>query len=127
MRSKYGVAATISALFMLVAHSSAAGDVDRGEIVFKRCMSCHALDTEGSQEFGPTLHGIFGRTAGSLASYTLFSDAMKDSGIVWTEETLDAFLAQPKQTIAGNTMNFSALRKASDRAALIAYLREATR
>ena len=73
---------------------------------------------------GPSLHGIFGRKAGSAEGYA-YSEAMKSAGVVWTDETLDAFLADSQGVVPGNTMNFSSLRKPEDRAAVIAYLRQA--
>ena len=103
-----------------------AGDPARGEKVFKRCQACHTLEAGGATTRGPNLHGLFGREAGT-AGYDKYSEAFKTSGIVWTAETLDEFLAKPKQLIPGNTMAFSRLRKEDQRADLIAYLEQATK
>ncbi len=122
----------LSAGVLLCASLTAAGpglaaDLERGERVFKRCAACHSLTADGSQENGPTLYQVFGRQAGAAPGYELYSEPMTASGIVWTEETMDAFLAKPKQVVENNTMNFSALRKKADRTNLIAYLLEATK
>ncbi len=97
---------------------------DKGERVFKKCQACHALAPGEHTDKGPSLHGIFGRKAGTAEGYA-YSEAMKSAGVVWSDETLDAFLADSQGVVPGNTMNFSSLRKPEDRAAVIAYLRQA--
>jgi cytochrome c len=74
---------------------------------------------------GPSLAGIFGRKAGSVESFKRYSPAMRQSGVVWTEDTLGKFLADPQAMIHGNWMTFAGIEDAKDRAALIAYLRVA--
>ena len=73
----------------------ASGDVAAGEKVFKKCKACHVVDAE-KHKTGPHLVNIMGRTAGSADGFKKYSDAMKSSGIVWNEETLDAYLENPK-------------------------------
>jgi cytochrome c len=101
-----------------------AQEPDKGERVFKKCQACHTLAAGEHTDKGPSLHGIFGRKAGTAEGYA-YSEAMKAASVVWSEETLDAFLADAQGVVPGNTMNFSALRKPEDRAAVIAYLRQA--
>lgn len=96
-----------------------AQDTFRGETVFKACAACHAKDH--SNRSGPGLQGIVGRTAASASGFR-YSRAMKQSGIVWDEMTLDAYLAAPQKAIPGTTMPFAGLKDARDRASLIAYL-----
>jgi nitrite reductase (NO-forming) len=120
-------AATLAAIFATLGLASAAlaeGDVEAGEKVFKKCQACHALEP-GKKKVGPNLAGVFGRQAGTQPDFR-FSKAMKESGIIWTEETLDAYLAEPKRFIPGNKMTFNGLRKEADRADVIAYIKEAT-
>ena len=102
----------------------AEGDAAAGKKVYNKCKTCHALEA-GKKKLGPSLNGIIGRTAGSVEGFK-YSDAMKDSGVVWTEENIAAYLEKPKEFIAGNKMAFAGLRKEQDRANLIAYLKEAT-
>ena len=71
---------------------------------------------------GPSLAGVLGRKAGSLASFHRYSDALKRSGIVWNEETLDAWIANPAALVPGNDMRFQGLGDAQMRHNLVAYL-----
>jgi cytochrome c len=109
----------------LVATTGAAIANERGEQVFRRCQACHTLEEGGAQIRGPNLHGMFGRKAGT-GSYA-FSNALKESGVIWTEETLEQFLSEPRTFIPGNTMAAPAIRKPEDRRDLITYLRDATK
>jgi cytochrome c len=102
-----------------------AGDPKKGKRVFARCLSCHILTEEGPKKQGPHLYGIFGRTAGTVEGFK-YSKAMAESGIVWDETTIDAYMADPKGYIPGNRMAFVGIKKAKQRADLIAYLKEAT-
>ena len=100
----------------------ASGDVAAGEKVFKKCKACHVVDAE-KHKTGPHLVNIMGRAAGSAAGYKKYSKAMKSSGIVWNEETLDGYLEKPKAYVRGTRMVFPGLRKDRDRANVIAYLK----
>ena len=100
----------------------ASGDVAAGEKVFKKCKACHVVDAE-KHKTGPHLVNIMGRAAGSADGFKKYSDAMKSSGIVWNEETLDGYLEKPKAYVKGTRMAFAGLRKEEDRAKVIAYLK----
>ena len=100
----------------------AAGDVAAGEKVFKKCKACHVVNKEQNRT-GPHLVNLFGRTAGSLEGYKKYSKAMKSSGIVWDEKTLDAYLKAPKKYVKGTRMAFAGLKKDADRANVIAYMK----
>jgi cytochrome c2 len=100
----------------------ASGDAAAGEKVFKKCKACHVVDAE-KHKTGPHLVNLMGRTAGSADGFKKYSDAMKSSGIVWNEETLDAYLENPKAYVKGTRMAFAGLRKEEDRANVIAYLK----
>lgn len=112
---------------LAVSSPAASQDATRGEQVFVKCQRCHSLDADGPQDEGPHLHGLFGRKAGAVESYTDYSEALKTSEIVWTEETLDEYLEKPKAFVEGTTMRFRGMRKEEDRQDLIVYLREATK
>jgi cytochrome c len=102
-------------------------DLVNGRILFARCGICHALTAEKSKgKKGPTLAGLFGRKAGSVKGYK-YSKAMRSKGIVWNETTLDIYLTKPKAYVPGTTMIYRGLRRKSDRADLIAYLKNALR
>lgn len=101
-----------------------AADAARGEQVYRKCVSCHTLEVNGRNRVGPRLHGLFGRVAGSVADFR-YSDALKNSGIVWTDQTLDAYLKDSEAFVPGTKM-YGGLSLDQDRADLIAYLRTAT-
>ena len=109
-------------LAMTTAVPVMAGDIDAGEKVFKKCKACHVVDSEKNKT-GPHLVNIMGRTAGSLESFKKYSKAMKESGIVWSEETLNGYLEKPKAYIKGTKMAFAGLKKEKDRENVIAYLK----
>ena len=101
------------------------GDAQRGAQVFRACTACHSLEANRNLT-GPSLAGVFGRKAGSLASFVRYSAALKRSGITWDERTLDAWLRDPQALVPGNTMSFRGLPEAKSRAELIAYLKTAS-
>ncbi len=94
---------------MFFAAPALAGDVAAGEKVFKKCKACHVV--EEKHKTGPHLVNLFGRTAGTAEGYKKYSKAMKASGIVWNDETLDGYLAAPKKYIKGTKMAFAGLKK----------------
>ena len=107
------------------APSFADGDVKKGERVFKKCKACHSL-VAGKNGLGPNLVGVIGRTAGTMEGYK-FSPAMAESGIVWTEENLTAYLQKPRAFIKGTKMTFPGIKgkKGPDQIAdLIAFLKQ---
>ncbi|MGH6720073.1 MAG: copper-containing nitrite reductase [Alphaproteobacteria bacterium] len=91
-----------------------------GEAVFRKCQACHSLDPT-IKKVGPTLAGVVGRRAGTLPDFR-FSDALKNSGLVWGEQTLDAYLENPSKLVPGTRMTFGGLKRPEDRAAVIAFL-----
>jgi cytochrome c len=103
-----------------VATNAAACDRTLGEQAFAKCTACHSLQA-GQQMMGPSLNGLRGRRAGSLEGFN-FSSALRASGLVWNEVTLDAFLANPQSFVQGTVMPFGGLKDASERGALVCYL-----
>ncbi|HEX3064429.1 MAG TPA: cytochrome c family protein [Dongiaceae bacterium] len=99
------------------------GDPAKGEDIYKRCQGCHSIDRN---RIGPMHKGLFGRTAGTVTGFT-YSDAMKNSGIVWSEQTLDQFLQGPRKMVPGTKMTYAGVPDAQERADLIAYLKQATK
>jgi cytochrome c len=114
-----------AALFVLLTGAARAdGDPGRGEARFQDCAACHRLES-GANSVGPNLHGIFARKAGEVVDFR-YSPAIKRSGIVWTPETLDKFIADPQALVPANRMPYAGMTNASDRADLIAYLSKAS-
>lgn len=100
------------------------GDAAAGEALFARCGACHEVGEGARHRLGPHLDGLFGREAGSLDDFR-YSPALKSAGgegLVWSAETLDAFLADPRDVVPGNRMAFPGIKDAGDRADLVAYL-----
>ena len=128
MRKTIVVSALLAGLSGLAASPALAeGDAANGQRVFAQCRACHSL-TDGQNRVGPHLAGLFGREAGAVEGYA-YSAALKNSGVVWDENSLDSHLAQPKDFIPGNKMGLvfpRGVSSAQDREDLIAYLREAT-
>lgn len=111
---------TIGILAVLLAKPTAAQDATAGKEVFAQCSVCHS--TDGSRLVGPSLQGVVGRKAGTLAGFR-YSRAMKAANITWDEKTLDAYIAAPQQMMPGNLMPFSGIGDVTQRADVIAYLR----
>ncbi|HCS46156.1 MAG TPA: cytochrome c family protein [Pseudomonas sp.] len=104
------------------AQADAAGDAEAGGKLFKRiCGGCHQVGESARGSFGPQLNGIFGRPSGSTTDYQ-YSDAMKSAGIVWTRETLTAYLEDPKAVVPGTRMIFWGLSDPEKVEDVLAYL-----
>jgi len=97
-------------------------DVSTGRRRFAQCRACHQVHDGTRHSIGPDLFGVFGRHAGGNDSYPTYSSAMKDSGIVWTAEELDAWIASPRSKIPGTAMVYVGMRDPNARRDLIAWL-----
>lgn len=112
------------------APAAAAASVDAelvaaGEKVFKKCKACHQVGDGAKNRTGPHLNDLMGRTVGGLDGFK-YSKALGDmgsGGTVWNEETLAAFLANPKAYAKGTKMSFAGLKKESDVQAVTEYLK----
>ena len=95
---------------------------DRGKELFRKsCVGCHSVTCNRQ---GPKLEGLFGRTAGSVSDFQHYTPELKASGIVWTEETLNAFLTDPNKLVPGTAMaGWGRITNANERKDLIAYMR----
>lgn len=117
------IAALVVATTAVAAHAD--GDPEAGKKVFAKCRACHSLDA-GKNGVGPSLHGVFGRKAGTAEGYK-YSDAMKNKGVTWDKENLEKYLEDPKAFVPGNKMAFPGVKKEKERENLIAYLKQASK
>ncbi len=116
------IAATATTFALAVGTVHAAGDPRRGEKLFEQCRACHAVE-RGVDGVGPDLHGVFGRRAGALEDFS-YSTAVKRSGITWTPQTLDAYIADPQKVVPANRMPYAGMPDANDRTDVIAYMQQ---
>ena len=119
------LAIAVAAFCALGVASAEAADLKKGKKVFNKCKACHALEA-GKKKVGPSLHGVFGRKAGTVDGFK-YSKAMKESGVVWSPETLTEYLKKPKDFIPGTKMVFAGIKKDKQIVDLIAYLEESTK
>src|SRR3954447_1553852 len=84
------------------------GDAALGARAFRACAACHSLEANRNMT-GPSLANIWNREAGSLSSFSRYSDAMKSSHVFWNEKTLDGYLEDPAQFMPGNHMTFQGI------------------
>ncbi len=108
------------------AGAAAGADANAGKRVYAQCIACHKLDASGTSGVGPNLKRVLGRRVGSLPGFR-FSPAMAASTQVWTERSLDAYLAAPARAIPGSRMPFAGLRNPADRRNVIAYIKSVSK
>jgi len=107
------------------ARASEIGDRERGEVLFETCARCHEVGRDAQDAIGPHLNGIFGRRAGSVEGFG-YSEGlarMGADGVVWTLETLDVYIENPRAFVSRTRMDFPGLGDPQDRADVLAYLR----
>ena len=111
---------------LLIAASAPApafsADPVSGEKVFKRCFVCHTVGEDAKPGVGPVLNGLLGRKAGTYPGFK-YTEANKNSGLVWDEATLANYLKNPRAAIPGTSMTFVGIKKDEEIEDLIAYLK----
>jgi cytochrome c len=111
------------ALAAALATTALAQDVTAGEKTFNVCRACHEIGDSAKNEIGPVLNGVVGRKSGSYPGYD-YSDANKNSGIIWDEATLQEYLKNPRAKVPGTKMLFPGLKKDDDIVNVIAFLKQ---
>lgn len=115
--------AVIVALLVVAGRPVLAQDAAAGEKDFAVCRACHQIGPTAKNTVGPVLNGIIGRKAGTYAGYS-YSPANRDSGIVWTPEELDKYLASPQTVVPRTKMIFPGLKDEEKRKNVIAYIEQ---
>lgn len=100
----------------------ASASIDKGKKVAKKCVACHSFNKGGKNKVGPNLYNIMGGNKGVVPGYS-YSKAIKAMGGEWGFDSMDNFLKKPKKYMPGTKMSFAGLKRSSDRAAIILYLR----
>jgi len=116
-----GIAITAGVLLAGGAAAAETAEEAAGHQVFHRCAACHALDSS-KNAFGPSLHGVIGRKAASVPRFE-YSDALKASGITWTEDTLRRWIANNDGLVPGTRMRHVAITDPAEQDYLIAFIK----
>jgi len=103
--------------------SGLAQDVEKGQNSFKKCLPCHRIGPDAKNLVGPVLNGLDGRKAGTVPNFN-YSDANKNSGIVWNEETFKEYIKDPRAKIPGTKMTFAGIKNEQEINDLWAYLKQ---
>ncbi len=106
-----------------VLHAARAGDVAAGEQSFKKCLPCHSIGEGAKNKVGPELNGIAGRHSGTVPNYS-YSDANKNTGITWNEQTFKQYIKDPRAMIRGTKMIFPRIKNENEADNLWDYLRQ---
>ncbi|MDA0675952.1 MAG: cytochrome c family protein, partial [Proteobacteria bacterium] len=101
----------------------ASASADTGAKVFTRCAACHTATQGGANKVGPNLWDVVGGDIGGHIPGFNYSPALTRKDGEWTYENLDQFLASPKDFAPGTRMTFAGIKRAQERADVIAYLR----
>ena len=111
-----------AAIVITASQALASGDIVKGKKLSNKCKSCHTLNEGGKNRLGPNLFDILNKPAGAVEGYK-YSKAMSASGIVWDDSTFIEFVAKPKKVVKGTKMSFKGIKKATQRADLLAYFK----
>ena len=122
--SKFGLLVLAIVAFQTSAFAQQ-GDASSGRQAFRVCAACHSLEPDRNMT-GPSLAGLWGRKAGGLANFERYSEALKSSGIIWDDHSLDGWLTDPDRMVPDNEMPFNGIKDARIRADLLAFLKDAT-
>ena len=120
---RIGAAFMALALTAPASSASAAGAAAAGESKFKVCRICHQVGESARNFVGPELNGLVGRKAGTVPGYN-YSDANRNSGVIWDEATLARYLHSPREIVPGTKMAFPGMSQEDDVQDVIAYLKQ---
>ena len=100
-----------------------AQDLEAGEASFRKCVPCHSVGEDATNKVGPVLNGLDGRKAGAVEGFT-YSDANKNSGITWNEETFEEYIKDPRAKVPGTKMVFAGIKNDKELKDLWGYLKQ---
>jgi len=114
--------ALAAAVLAASAGATRAQDLGAGENSFKKCLPCHSVGDDAKNKVGPVLNGLEGRKSGTVEGYT-YSEANKNSGITWSDETFKEYIRDPRAKIPGTKMVFAGIKNDKEVNDLWAYLK----
>jgi cytochrome c len=123
MPLKFSTLALVLATLILTPCAANAQDAAAGQRAFAVCNICHDVGETARTKVGPPLNGLFGRKAAASENFS-YSDALKNSGIVWDEKTFSQFVANPRAAMPGTKMTFAGIKDENKIADLIVYLKQ---
>jgi cytochrome c len=113
----------IGAVLAASSGGALAADVAAGEQSFKKCLVCHSIGADAKNKVGPAQNGLDGRKAGTVEGFN-YSDANKNSGITWNEQTFKQYIKAPQAMIPGTKMTFAGITDPQEGDNLWAYLKQ---
>jgi cytochrome c len=114
----------IAALFIAASSGTVlAQDLEAGEASFRKCAPCHGVGEDATNKVGPVLNRLDGRKAGTVEGFS-YSDANKNSGITWNEETFKEYIRDPRAKVPGTKMIFAGIRSDKEVTDLWGYLKQ---
>ena len=114
--------ALAAAVLAASAGATRAQDLAAGENSFKKCLPCHSVGEDAKNKVGPVLNGLEGRKSGTIEGYS-YSEANKNSGITWSDETFKEYIRDPRAKIPGTKMVFAGIKNDKEVNDLWAYLK----
>jgi cytochrome c len=118
--SRFAAATLLLAISIVPA---VAQDVDAGERSFRKCTPCHSIGPDATNKLGPVLNGLDGRKSGTIENYS-YTDANKNSGIVWNDATFSEYIIDPRAKIPNTKMIFPGIKNDKERIDLWAYIKQ---
>jgi cytochrome c len=110
-------------IMFAAANGVSAQDLAAGETSFKKCLPCHRVGPDAKNLVGPVLNGLEGRKSGTIEGYN-YTEANKNSGIVWDEKTFAEYITDPRAKIPGTKMVFAGIKSENEIKSLWAYLKQ---
>ncbi len=121
MRTSLKRTCLLASVLVVASASSALAQTDTA--FRKWCLPCHDAGPDAKIKLGPPLNGLEGRAAGTFAGFN-YSDANKNSGITWNEQSFKEYIANPMQRLPGTRMAFAGVRDPKEQDELWAYLKQ---
>jgi len=113
----------VATFLSFAAGSARAQDVEAGQKSFNKCRACHTVGETAKNGVGPMLNGLFGRKAGTIEGFK-YSEANKNSGIVWDETNFAEYIKDPRKFMPGNQMTFIGIKNDKEIQDLTAFLKQ---